>query len=116
MHTLIATGVNAEGYRELLGLQVTLAEDEAGWLTSFATPSTRPVGGSGRVPATPAPGWSPLSGPPCPRLPRQRCRTHYPANLKSFTPKSSWPWPRTLLRSIYDQPASNLLSADMVGY
>ena len=47
VHTLIATGVNAEGYRELLGLQVSSAEDGAGWLTSFATPSTRPVGGSG---------------------------------------------------------------------
>ena len=27
VHTLIATGVNAEGYREILGVQVTSAED-----------------------------------------------------------------------------------------
>ena len=29
---LLATGVNADGYREILGLQVTSAEDGAGWL------------------------------------------------------------------------------------
>jgi putative transposase len=32
------------------------------------------------------------------------CRTHYAVNLMSVTPKSSWPWVRTLLHSVYDQP------------
>ena len=35
VHALLATGVNAEGYREILGLQVTSAEDGAGWLGFF---------------------------------------------------------------------------------
>jgi putative transposase len=30
VHTLIATGVNVEGYREILGLQVTSAEGRSG--------------------------------------------------------------------------------------
>jgi len=34
----------------------------------------------------------------------QRCRTHYAATLMTITPKTSWPWVRTLLHSIYDQP------------
>src|SRR5699024_2527964 len=34
----------------------------------------------------------------------QRCRTHYAANLMSQTPKSSWPWVKAMLHSIYDQP------------
>ena len=34
----------------------------------------------------------------------QRCRTHCTTNLMSVTPKSSWPWVRTLLHSIFDQP------------
>ncbi len=34
----------------------------------------------------------------------QRCRTHYAANLMSVTPKSSWPWVKALLHSVYDQP------------
>ncbi len=32
------------------------------------------------------------------------CRTHYAANLMTATPKSSWPWVRPLLHSVYDQP------------
>jgi putative transposase len=32
------------------------------------------------------------------------CRTHHAANLMAVTPKSSWPWVRALLHSIYDQP------------
>ena len=32
------------------------------------------------------------------------CRTHYAANLMAVTPKSSWPWVKTLLHSVYDQP------------
>src|SRR5215213_8920197 len=31
VHALLATGVNADGYREILGLHVTSAEDGAGW-------------------------------------------------------------------------------------
>src|SRR3712207_1965690 len=34
----------------------------------------------------------------------QRCRTHYAANLMAVCPKSSWPWVRALLHSVYDQP------------
>jgi hypothetical protein len=34
----------------------------------------------------------------------QRCRTHYAANLMSTCPKASWPWVKTLLHSVYDQP------------
>ncbi|WP_354241394.1 transposase [Arthrobacter sp. UYEF20] len=34
----------------------------------------------------------------------QRCRTHYAANLMAATPKASWPWVKTLLHSVYDQP------------
>ena len=32
VHALLATGVNADGHREILGLDVTSAEDGAGWL------------------------------------------------------------------------------------
>jgi transposase-like protein len=35
VHALLATGVNADGHREILGLQVTSAEDgAAGWPSS----------------------------------------------------------------------------------
>jgi putative transposase len=34
-HVLIATGVNADGHRGILGLDICSAESEAGWLTLF---------------------------------------------------------------------------------
>ncbi|AMC69960.1 transposase [Mycobacterium tuberculosis] len=69
VHTLIATGVNAEGYREILGIQVTSAEDgPAGWRSS-ATWSPAACPGSRWSPATPTPAWWPRSAPPCPQRP-----------------------------------------------
>ena len=41
----------------------------------------------------------------------QRCRTHYSANLMSITPKASWPWVKTMLHSIYDQPDADAVHA-----
>jgi transposase-like protein len=38
---LLAVGVNADGSREILGLQVTSAEDGAGWLAFFRDPSSQ---------------------------------------------------------------------------
>ena len=37
VHALLATGVKKDGHREILGLQVTSAEDGAGWLGFSAT-------------------------------------------------------------------------------
>ena len=35
VHALVATGINADGHREILGVQVTTSEDGAGWLGFF---------------------------------------------------------------------------------
>jgi len=35
VHALLAAGVNADGHREILGLQATSGEDGAGWLAFF---------------------------------------------------------------------------------
>ena len=45
VHALVATGVNAEGYREILGLHVTSAEDGAGWLAFFRDLAARGLSG-----------------------------------------------------------------------
>jgi putative transposase len=104
VHTLIATGVNAEGYREILGLQVTSAEDGAGWLTFFRDLVARGLSGVALVTSDAHPGLVAAIGATLPGAAWQRCRTHYAVNLMAVTPKSSWPWVRTLLHSIFDQP------------
>jgi putative transposase len=45
VHALVATGVNAGGYREILGPQVTSAEDGAGWLAFFRDLTVRGLTG-----------------------------------------------------------------------
>ena len=45
VHALVATGVNGDGHREILGLQVTSAEDGAGWLGFFRDLTARSLTG-----------------------------------------------------------------------
>jgi transposase-like protein len=104
VHALVATGVNADGHREILGLQVTSAEDGAGWLAFFRDLTARGLTGVRLVTSDAHRGLVEAIGAALPGASWQRCRTHYAANLMSATPKSSWPWVRALLHSVYDQP------------
>jgi putative transposase len=45
VHALLAVGVNADGHREILGLQVSSAEDGAGWLGFFRDLCARGLSG-----------------------------------------------------------------------
>ncbi len=45
VHALVAPGVNADGHREILGLQVTTAEDGASWLGFFRDLTARGLAG-----------------------------------------------------------------------
>src|SRR5262245_9460534 len=104
VHALLATGVNADGYREILGLHVTTSEDGAGWLAFFRDLAARGLSGVALVTSDAHRGLTEAIGAPLPAAAWQRCRTHYAANLMSVTPKSAWGWVRALLHSVYDQP------------
>jgi putative transposase len=104
VHALVATGVNADGHREILGLQVTTAEDGAGWLGFFRDLTARGLTGVKLVTSDAHAGLVAAIGAALPGATWQRCRTHYAANLMSVTPKSSWGWVKALLHSVYDQP------------
>ena len=104
VHALLATGVNADGHREILGLQVTSAEDGAGWLAFFRDLTARGLAGVALVTSDAHSGLIAAIGATLPGASWQRCRTHYAANLMSVTPKASWPWVKTMLHSVYGQP------------
>jgi transposase-like protein len=104
VHALLAAGVNADGHREILGLQVTSAEDGAGWLAFFRDLTARGLTGVALVTSDAHRGLTDAIGATLPGAAWQRCRTHYAANLMATTPKASWPWVKTLLHSVYDQP------------
>jgi putative transposase len=111
VHALVATGVNAEGYREILGLQVSTGEDGAGWLGFFRDLTARGLTGVGLVTSDAHRGLTDAIGVTLPGATWQRCRTHYAANLMSTTPKSAWGWVKALLHSIYDQPDAEAVHA-----
>jgi transposase-like protein len=111
VHVLAATGVNAEGYREVLSIQVVSAEDGAGWLAFFHDLTARGLTGVSMITSDAHAG---LTAAICATLPGaswQRCRTHFAANLMSQTPKSAWPWVKALLHSVYDQPPAEEVHA-----
>jgi transposase-like protein len=111
VHALVATGVNADGHREILGLQVTSAEDGAGWLGFFRDLTARGLTGVALVTSDAHAGLVAAIGATLPGAAWQRCRTHYAANLMAATPKASWPWVRALLHSVYDQPDAASVNA-----
>lgn len=108
---LVATGVNADGYREILGLQVGSSEDHASWLAFFRDLTARGLHGVKLVTSDAHQGLVAATGATLPGAAWQRCRTHYAANLMSATPKASWPWVKTLLHTIYDQPDAESVHA-----
>ena len=111
VHVLVATGVNADGHREILGVQVTSSEDGAGWLAFFRDLTARGLSGVRLVTSDAHAGLVAAIGATIPGAAWQRCRTHYAANLMSATPKSSWGWVKALLHSIYDQPDAEAVHA-----
>ncbi|NYI40517.1 transposase-like protein [Demequina lutea] len=111
VHALLATVVNADGHREILGLQVTSAEDGAGWLGFFRDLTARGLTGVKLVTSDAHAGLVSAIGATLPGATWQRCRTHYDANLMSVTPKSGWPWVKTVLHSVYDQPDATSVHA-----
>lgn len=79
LHALLATGVNGDGHREILGLQVTSAEDGAGWLGFFRDLTARGMSGVKLVTSDAHQGLVAAIGATLPGAAWQRCRTHYAA-------------------------------------
>jgi putative transposase len=111
VHALLATGVNADGYREILGLHVTSAEDGAGWLGFFRDLTARGLTGVALVTSDAHRGLVEAIGATLPGAAWQRCRTYYAAALMSATPKNAWGWVKALLHSVYDQPDADAVHA-----
>ena len=101
---LIATGVNADGRREVLGLRVATSETGTAWTSFFADLVARGLTGVRLVTSDAYPGLVEAIAANLPGASWQRCRTHYAANLMSVCPKSYWPAVKVMLVSVYDQP------------
>ena len=104
VHALIATGVNADGKREILGLDVASSEDGAGWLAFLRGRPARGLSGVQLVTSDCHHGLRDAIAAVLPGASWQRCRAHYSRNLATRVPKSAQPWVSTLVRTIFEQP------------
>ena len=104
VHALIATGVNADGHREILGIDVASSEDGAGWLAFLRGLVARGLSGVQLVTSDCHQGLRDAIASVLPGAAWQRCRTHYHRNLLTRVPKTAQPWVSTLVRTIFEQP------------
>ena len=111
VHCLIATGVNADGHREILGVDVTSSEDGAGWLAFLRGLVARGLSGVALVTSDDHAGLVNAIAAVLPGAAWQRCRTHYRRNLLTKVPRSAQPWVSTLVRTIFEQPDAKSVRA-----
>jgi transposase-like protein len=111
VHALVATGVNADGHREILGLDVASAEDGAGWLAFLRGLVARGLSGVQLVISDAHPGLVAAIGSALPGAAWQRCRTHYLRNLLTRVPRSAQPHVATQVRTIFDQADADAVHA-----
>jgi transposase-like protein len=111
VHGLIAVGVNRDGHREILGLDVTSAEDGAGWLAFFRGLTARGLSGVQLVTSDAHRGLVSAIGAVLPGASWQRCRTHYLRDLLTQVPKAQGRWVATMVRTVFDQPDSEEVHA-----
>lgn len=104
VHALVATGVNADGHREILGVEVVSSEDGAGWLAFLRGLVARGLSGVALVISDCHAGLRDAIASTLPGASWQRCRAHYARNLSSVVPKAAQPWVATMLRTVFEQP------------
>jgi transposase-like protein len=101
---VIATAVNIEGRREIIGFDIVTTEDTAAWTGFLRSLVARGLSGVELVISDAHGGIKAAIAAVFDGASWQRCRTHFMANLATKVPKASWPMIATLVRSIFEQP------------
>jgi len=104
--TVIATGVNSDGHREILGVDVITSEDGEGWKGFLRGLVDRGLSGVKLVISDAHAGLKAAIAEVLSGSSWQRCRTHFMCNLLTKVPKSAQGLVTTMVRSIFAQPSA----------
>ncbi|MGI9028839.1 MAG: IS256 family transposase [Ilumatobacteraceae bacterium] len=104
MAVVIATGITAEGNREVLGVDVGDSEDEVFWRGFLRSLKTRGLGGVRLVVSDQHAGLVNALRRSFQGVAHQRCRVHFARNLLALVPKSHQDMVAAVLRTIFAQP------------
>jgi transposase-like protein len=101
---VIATAVNAEGHRVIVGFDIVTTEDTAAWTAFLRSLVARGLSGVELVISDAHGGIKAAIAQVLADASWQRCRTHFMANLAAKVAKGNWPMIAALVRSIFEQP------------
>src|SRR4051812_22812193 len=108
---LVGVGVNGDGRREILGLDVVADEDGAGWLAFLRSLRARGLKGVELVISDAHPGLKDAIASVLRGAAWQRCRTHFIRNLLTKVPKAAHGLVATFVRTIFAQPDAESVKA-----
>jgi transposase-like protein len=101
---VVATAVNVEGRREIIGFDIVTTESTVAWTAFLRSLVARGLCGVELVISDAHGGIKAAIAAVLGEASWQRCRTHFMANLATRVPKANWPMIATLVRSIFEQP------------
>jgi putative transposase len=108
---VVATGVTADGRREILGLDVGDSEDEVFWRAFLTALRKRGLGGVRLVISDQHAGLVAAITRVMQGSAHQRCRVHFVRNLLAHVPKGQAEMVAALFRTIFAQPDPEAMSA-----
>jgi putative transposase len=110
---MVATAVNCEGHREILGVDTSTEETGAAWTAFLRELVARGLCGVRLVVSDDHKGLVGAIDAVLPGACWQRCRTHFMRNLLTKVPKAAGPFVATLVRSVFAQPSAAEVAAQL---
>jgi putative transposase len=111
MAVVVATGITADGGREVLGLDVGDSEDEVFWRAFLADLKKRGLAGVRLVISDQHAGLVAALKRSFQKAGHQRCRVHFARNLLALVPKTHTDMVAAVFRTIFAQPDTQTVAA-----
>ena len=111
MAVVVATGITADGAREVLGLDVGDSEDEVFWRAFLTDLKKRGLGGVRLVISDQHAGLVAALRRSFQGAAHQRCRVHFARNLLAHVPKTHTDMVAAVFRTVFAQPDANTVAA-----